>query len=510
MKTKILSILILFITQLSFSQVGIGTTNPSPSSALEIRSSNSGLLIPRVALSSTTDTNTIANPATSLLVYNSSSTNDVTPGFYYWEGSWKTLKGNASGSSTGWNLTGNTLTTGSEYIGTNSNHALLFKVNNNQFGKFSPNGGIIIGNAATASDDKSIAIGTSAKAPSQNATAIGYNAEAAQDATSLGFGAKASYQAVAIGLNSNTTGNTAIAIGANSKATAQDGISIGTSSEAAQESTAIGKSTKATGYRSTAFGNEALATMNNALAVGVGSKATGEQSTALGNASNASGQNATAIGYQALASQANSIIIGTSNNKTGIGTSTPDERLHVAGSIKIVDGTQGLGKVLTSDANGKATWQTPTSTKAYADIYFGGTNVQTLAHNGTVAFGTTGTSSNITVNNTNNNNNIQVSTAGRYRISYKITFYAGNDNRAFRFNLFRGTTLIPGSLSITGRVNNNDSLEEALTIASSSIVTLNANEQISVKGLSTATSNFNDDTINLVPNGCSLSVELID
>ncbi len=94
MKNKILPILILLITQLSFSQVGIGTINPSPSSALEIRSTNSGLLIPRVSLISTTDNTTIASPATSLLVYNSSSTNDVTPGFYYWEGSWKTLKSN--------------------------------------------------------------------------------------------------------------------------------------------------------------------------------------------------------------------------------------------------------------------------------------------------------------------------------------------------------------------------------------------------------------------------------
>lgn len=42
----------------------------------------------------------------------------------------------------------------------------------------------------------------------------------------------------------------------------------------------------------------------------------------------------------------------------GIGTTTPDTRLHVAGSLKVVDGTQGAGKVLTSDANGVASWQT--------------------------------------------------------------------------------------------------------------------------------------------------------
>ena len=47
--------------------------------------------------------------------------------------------------------------------------------------------------------------------------------------------------------------------------------------------------------------------------------------------------------------------------KVGIGTSTPTAPLHVssatAGAIKIVDGTQGAGKVLTSDNNGIGTWQ---------------------------------------------------------------------------------------------------------------------------------------------------------
>ncbi|KPA14471.1 cell surface protein, partial [Candidatus Magnetomorum sp. HK-1] len=42
----------------------------------------------------------------------------------------------------------------------------------------------------------------------------------------------------------------------------------------------------------------------------------------------------------------------------GIGTNSPDEALEVVGSVKIVDGNQGEGKVLVSDANGKASWQT--------------------------------------------------------------------------------------------------------------------------------------------------------
>ncbi len=271
----------------------------------------------------------------------------------------------------------------------------------------------------------------------------------------------------------------------------------------------MGLSSNASGFQSIGIGVSSISNTNNSLAIGNSSTASGQQATAIGTSASSSGQNATAIGYQAVASQSNSIILGNSsnnNNKIGIGTNTPDERLHVAGSVKIVDGTQGVGKVLTSDANGRATWASPSSSKSYADIYLGGNNVQTLAHNGTVTFGTTGSLSNITVNN----NNIQVLVAGRYRISYKITFYRGNEDRAFRFNLYRGNTLIPGSLSSTGRLNNTDELDRALTIANSSIVTLNANEQISVRTISTATNNVNDDNIILIPNGCSLSVELID
>ena len=48
----------------------------------------------------------------------------------------------------------------------------------------------------------------------------------------------------------------------------------------------------------------------------------------------------------------------------GIATSDPQAKLHVNGSLRISNGSQGAGKVLTSDANGTATWQTPPSSQA--------------------------------------------------------------------------------------------------------------------------------------------------
>lgn len=76
---KSLLLLCLFLTSISYAQVGIGTTSPNTSSALDITSTNSGLLIPRMDLS---DRNAIGTPATGLLIFQT----DNTPGFYYYNG----------------------------------------------------------------------------------------------------------------------------------------------------------------------------------------------------------------------------------------------------------------------------------------------------------------------------------------------------------------------------------------------------------------------------------------
>ena len=69
-----------------------------------------------------------------------------------------------------------------------------------------------------------------------------------------------------------------------------------------------------------------------------------------------------------------------SGGKIGLGTTTPDEKLHVVGNIKMVDGNQAAGYVLTSDANGVGTWQaasggasrwTLTDSVLYTNDYWG-------------------------------------------------------------------------------------------------------------------------------------------
>lgn len=97
---------------INFSQVGINTT--APKAALDVDSTNNGILIPRVQLSSNLDIITVVNPnagalETSTMVYNIDvagiAPNNVVAGFYYWNNTsarWIPVAGNS-----GWKLDGN-------------------------------------------------------------------------------------------------------------------------------------------------------------------------------------------------------------------------------------------------------------------------------------------------------------------------------------------------------------------------------------------------------------------
>jgi len=67
--------------------IGPDTFDPDPSAGVEMRFTNKGLLIPRVALTSATDQTTIPSPANSLLVYNLGTGGLSPAGYYYWDGS---------------------------------------------------------------------------------------------------------------------------------------------------------------------------------------------------------------------------------------------------------------------------------------------------------------------------------------------------------------------------------------------------------------------------------------
>jgi hypothetical protein len=69
--------------------VGINNNNPNPAAMLDIVSSDKGIMIPRVALTSRLVAAPVVNPTNSLLIYNTANAGSantvVSPGYYYWD-----------------------------------------------------------------------------------------------------------------------------------------------------------------------------------------------------------------------------------------------------------------------------------------------------------------------------------------------------------------------------------------------------------------------------------------
>ena len=120
------------------AQVGVNTTTPDVSAALDITSTSSGLLIPKMTQA---QKNAIASPATGLLIYQTNATS----GFYYYDGSvWATF-----GGGSGWDLTGDTGTTvGTEMVGTLDAQDLVIIANNSESMRIDANGLVGIGTAS--------------------------------------------------------------------------------------------------------------------------------------------------------------------------------------------------------------------------------------------------------------------------------------------------------------------------------------------------------------------------
>ena len=80
-------------------RVGVANSTPNATAMLDIVSNDKGVMIPRVALVARNNPAPVANPANSLLVYNTANAgaepNVVSPGYYYWENNrWRKLADN--------------------------------------------------------------------------------------------------------------------------------------------------------------------------------------------------------------------------------------------------------------------------------------------------------------------------------------------------------------------------------------------------------------------------------
>lgn len=136
MKKNLLIVASVIITYVTFGQnVAINSTGAAAnaSAALDVDMANKGILIPRVALTTTTAYAPVTGAATtSLMVYNTATagagSTAVTPGYYYWDGSkWVRLLGTGNA----WELLGNAGTVATtNFIGTTDAVDFVGRTNN--------------------------------------------------------------------------------------------------------------------------------------------------------------------------------------------------------------------------------------------------------------------------------------------------------------------------------------------------------------------------------------------
>lgn len=149
-------IILSLITLGSFAQVGIGTTLPT--GALDIQSTNNGVVIPRIALTSRIISAPVVNPqggavAAGTLIWNTATAgtapNNVVPGFYYWNaGAWNAIAGSPTRD---WTIGGNVITNPTtEFIGTTSNHDFKVRTNDSERFTFTSNGRLLAHNDGTS------------------------------------------------------------------------------------------------------------------------------------------------------------------------------------------------------------------------------------------------------------------------------------------------------------------------------------------------------------------------
>jgi len=131
------------------AQQGFGTNTPAASAVVDMTATNKGVLLPRVALTATTVAAPVSAPATNLVVFNTATAGDVTPGLYFWTGTvWKRqmAKGDTGND---WQRTGNAGTNPSvNALGTNDAQSLVIKTNNAERMRISSSGNVGINTAS--------------------------------------------------------------------------------------------------------------------------------------------------------------------------------------------------------------------------------------------------------------------------------------------------------------------------------------------------------------------------
>jgi trimeric autotransporter adhesin len=320
---------LMFVLQLSVSAQNVGITDDDtytadPSAMLDVKSTDKGMLIPRVDFNDKP-----ASPATGLLIFVSANGPEGNNAFYYYNGTaWKKIVGGASDEII--DTDGDTKIQVEE---TTDEDIIRFDIAGNekwvmQGSRIEPaNTGysVFIGEGAGINDDLTdnnntaigyqsgdnittgshiVAIGYDAKpsnATDQYSVCIGSLSSAATSAVALGYnGGATNTGAVAIGYNTNSSGQYSTGVGYDVDATALYAVALGRGARASSNyAVSLGANSDATSLGSIALGKDAQATIN-------------DYACALGYNADASGLHSVAIGYNSIVTSDDEIVFGNS------------------------------------------------------------------------------------------------------------------------------------------------------------------------------------------------------
>jgi hypothetical protein len=331
-KSFLLLLVMIFYSAFSWGQVGIGTSSPSTAAKLDISATDKGLLPPRIALTGASNSAPITGQLEAgLLIYNTATISDVTPGYYYWSGSaWKRL---ISPSEDSYPISVSNGGTGSTSLTANR---------------------VLLGNGTSAL--QTVAPGTSGNVLTSNGTTWASTAPV----TPSSFSSDITVNGIKVGRGTgNVGGNTVL------------GGSALFSNTTGYYNTSIGY---AAGYANTT-GKE-----NTSMGVSAGqSLTTGDNNTFVGvnsDVSVGSIYNSTAIGHSAEVTESNTIKLGNGNITKLI---TQGKLVSGALTYPNEDGTSG--QVLTTNGSGAASWQSP-ATSGIVEIGGGNYGITTILGSG--------------------------------------------------------------------------------------------------------------------------------
>lgn len=87
---RVIFILTFLSSSFVFAQVGIGTTTPNADSVLDITSTDKGVLLPRIPLTSAGSAAPMSSKVPGMMIYNTTSGSGLMPGIYFNDGaSWQ-------------------------------------------------------------------------------------------------------------------------------------------------------------------------------------------------------------------------------------------------------------------------------------------------------------------------------------------------------------------------------------------------------------------------------------